>query len=469
MKRSVSLVVSAWVLLLATASGQMMSDPFASAFTSAASDSVRFNFDVSDTLVAMGPITCSALYRAQSTTSWTTTPMTELYQSCSLYTFGTSIEYSTSLSTAEWYIRAEADSAVATQSPKNASGQFPVPQYQLADVGVDPVGDAVTAAGTFQDITHAYASYSDTKLFVRIDNNGGGFPTNSGLTFYMYAVGVVDPDVADSVAFSMVYVNIPFVMTSGLYKFDPSDSSFSRIGNISTNISGTSLSMSCSIADLTAQPEWSDWPPPSGVVILAPITATLSGSTFDMTTNDWGKIAIYQPASTITDYSSNVAPVLSLADVNASTPGEVNAQVTYGDADDNLPVTRDFHFELSVYPMTACEKEYSTATLFECNSTVTSSGWYRYFFEFSDGAASVTTDLDSIYINLGQYVPGDADGSGIVDIDDVVYLITFIFASGPAPEPYESGDVDCSGMIDIDDVVYLITYIFQSGPPPLSC
>jgi hypothetical protein len=31
-------------------------------------------------------------------------------------------------------------------------------------------------------------------------------------------------------------------------------------------------------------------------------------------------------------------------------------------------------------------------------------------------------------------VPGDADESGAVDIDDVVYLIEYIFAGGPPPE-----------------------------------
>jgi hypothetical protein len=67
---------------------------------------------------------------------------------------------------------------------------------------------------------------------------------------------------------------------------------------------------------------------------------------------------------------------------------------------------------------------------------------------------------------LAGWVCGDADGSGAVDIDDVVYLIGFIFGGGSVPEPYESGDVDCSGAIDIDDVVYLISYIFASGPVP---
>lgn len=64
------------------------------------------------------------------------------------------------------------------------------------------------------------------------------------------------------------------------------------------------------------------------------------------------------------------------------------------------------------------------------------------------------------------YVVGDADGSGAVDIDDVVYLINYIFSGGPAPIPLLAGDADCSGTVDIDDVVYLINYIFSGGPAP---
>jgi hypothetical protein len=65
------------------------------------------------------------------------------------------------------------------------------------------------------------------------------------------------------------------------------------------------------------------------------------------------------------------------------------------------------------------------------------------------------------------YARGDADASGGVDIDDVVYLIAYIFTGGPEPICDSiSGDVDCSGEIDIDDVVYLIAYIFTGGPAP---
>jgi len=68
--------------------------------------------------------------------------------------------------------------------------------------------------------------------------------------------------------------------------------------------------------------------------------------------------------------------------------------------------------------------------------------------------------------NISYYICGDVNASEFVDIDDVVYLIQYLFAGGPEPIPLAGGDVDCSGGIDIDDVVYLISYLFQGGPSP---
>ena len=70
-------------------------------------------------------------------------------------------------------------------------------------------------------------------------------------------------------------------------------------------------------------------------------------------------------------------------------------------------------------------------------------------------------------LGYGCYSPGgDVNGSGEIDLDDVIYLIQYIFADGPPPVPIEIADVDCSGGADIDDVVYLIAFIFTGGNPP---
>jgi hypothetical protein len=84
----------------------------------------------------------------------------------------------------------------------------------------------------------------------------------------------------------------------------------------------------------------------------------------------------------------------------------------------------------------------------------------------SDSPPTYDTVGITIVVTTQSGLCGDADGSGDVDIDDVVFLLNYIFGDSAAPDPVESGDVDCSDNIDIDDIVYLISYIFSSGPEP---
>ncbi len=66
------------------------------------------------------------------------------------------------------------------------------------------------------------------------------------------------------------------------------------------------------------------------------------------------------------------------------------------------------------------------------------------------------------------YICGDANGSGGINISDVVFLINYIFSGGPAPNPLASGDANCSGLVNISDAVYIVNYIFSGGPAPCS-
>jgi hypothetical protein len=96
---------------------------------------------------------------------------------------------------------------------------------------------------------------------------------------------------------------------------------------------------------------------------------------------------------------------------------------------------------------------------------------YEYAFRLVMEDQAGQTDSAWIYMNIDDpppppYMCGDADGSQAVDIDDVVYLINYIFAGGPEPVPLEAGDADCSGGVDIDDAVYLINFIFAGGNDP---
>jgi aminopeptidase N len=104
----------------------------------------------------------------------------------------------------------------------------------------------------------------------------------------------------------------------------------------------------------------------------------------------------------------------------------------------------------------------------ELSGTPASHGDYSFTIRCtdSDSPANVEEREFSISVRELIFTRGDCDDSGGIDIDDVVFLINYIFAGGPAPNPIDAGDADCSGEVDIDDATYLIAYIFSGGPPP---
>ncbi|MFQ5654970.1 MAG: dockerin type I repeat-containing protein, partial [Planctomycetota bacterium] len=66
----------------------------------------------------------------------------------------------------------------------------------------------------------------------------------------------------------------------------------------------------------------------------------------------------------------------------------------------------------------------------------------------------------------GEFVRGDANGSGLIDIADAVFLLAFLFSNGDPPPCDDAADVNDDGMIDISDPVNLLAFLFSNGPPP---
>jgi hypothetical protein len=109
----------------------------------------------------------------------------------------------------------------------------------------------------------------------------------------------------------------------------------------------------------------------------------------------------------------------------------------------------------------------------EDDGTITGTPSYEATSVFYVSVADENVEKDYMWVTMNvqikpipPYICGDADDSESVDIDDVVFLISYIFAGGPAPDPLEAGDSDCSGGVDIDDAVCLINYIFAGGNDP---
>jgi len=66
------------------------------------------------------------------------------------------------------------------------------------------------------------------------------------------------------------------------------------------------------------------------------------------------------------------------------------------------------------------------------------------------------------------YLRGDLDQDNETTLGDVLFLVSYLYKGGLAPDPIELADVNCDGVVDLGDLLYLISYLYKSGPPPCS-
>ena len=69
-----------------------------------------------------------------------------------------------------------------------------------------------------------------------------------------------------------------------------------------------------------------------------------------------------------------------------------------------------------------------------------------------------------------QFIRGDANRDGIVDLSDVIYTLTYLFNADQLVKPvacFDALDVDDSGILDISDAIYLLAHLFlgEQAPP----
>ncbi len=72
----------------------------------------------------------------------------------------------------------------------------------------------------------------------------------------------------------------------------------------------------------------------------------------------------------------------------------------------------------------------------------------------------------AIAVTVENFIRGDANGDGGVNITDAIYALQFLFSGGPKPPILDAADANDDGRVNLTDAVYVLNFLFQGGPPP---
>ena len=92
--------------------------------------------------------------------------------------------------------------------------------------------------------------------------------------------------------------------------------------------------------------------------------------------------------------------------------------------------------------------------------------------DYAGGPIIVLLDAALIicpYDSCANQNPGDVNGDGLIDMNDVVYFVNWLFNGGPGPIVPANADPNGDCCVDVKDIIYLIDLIFKGGPPAVTC
>ncbi len=96
----------------------------------------------------------------------------------------------------------------------------------------------------------------------------------------------------------------------------------------------------------------------------------------------------------------------------------------------------------------------------------TDRAWYRNpNGDGDDGVIDVPTPNDPYTPNFRVVDMGDVDENGVLDINDCVLILGYLFLDGEIDCP-EVANVNGDDMVDITDAIYLLCHLFIGGNPP---
>jgi len=293
---------------------------------------------------------------------------------------------------------------------KIPAGVSPLP-HQLTRIQEDPAGDELFGY-TNLDILDCRICFSDDSLFATIKNAGGGFPLNSGLTFFSYMLGITDPtEAAPDTVWGMIYTyEMAGIVSSGLFRIEgTSASDLVKLGEIQVRKFPATgeIRISCLLSDLLADPlfmaHYDESDPAIGTAAFTQKISIMGGAS----EADQSPGALCYLREFPVEQAVNQLPIL-LGAVFQGTGSGASAAIEYYDPDGNCPVLSEIVFDgtqsFALYPESL---DYGSAVAYRSDSGIAplaGGSWDSAVFRFSDDQESVveyeiTSTADGISTN----------------------------------------------------------------------
>ena len=377
-------------------------------------------------------------------------------------------------------------------SPHNVNGNWPPGSNLYATLANDASGDAssnydiTSIRGSYKgsnEVDGDGNAYTDVERFYLSLSLSGGCCDEGGLfgPWYLYGVGIVNPESEEAVAYAIGYGDGGFgELSPGLLKISGDLESGEIDGfeylttNISYNTSGNNMQASALMSYITNDSQWGAWPNSyNGFIVLGvTVEAGLDGLDVAAEILDQTDPGLFICTTVYQD--GNTPLVLSSPDYDNDNK---LLSVDYSDADGNLPWYKSAQIcntpanggncftQIDMIPN---DHTYESNVTFSAEITqdiideYSLSGDYEAHFWFADD------DIDeypNAQIELGINVSGgggcglvgDSNGDGSLNVLDVVLLVNIIL---DASLPYDAcSDINSDGSLNVLDVVLLVNII----------
>jgi len=350
-----------------------------------------------------------------------------------------------------------------TQTPKNTDGIWPPGENLLQELTDEPTGDAPSN----QDIYSVRGSYNDDRFYLSMSMNGGCCD-EGGLfgPWYLYGIGIVNPESEAPVAYAVGYGDGGFgQLTPGLIKIvgnlETGDiESFDYVTtNISYNMSGNSLHTTVMQSYIVNDSDWGTWPNSYGGIITTGMTIEAGLSGTDVATEILDETTPGLMLLSTQFQNGNTLPILTDANYDNALS---ELRVTYSDADTNLVIERLVSINGTSHVMIPLSHEYGAGAEFvlSLDGLGLSDGDYTAEFSFSDGDdTSFTSSLDFTYGADSSCLLGDSNGDNELNVLDVVLTVNMILCAD-CPDNYDAcSDMNSDGVLNVLDVVLLVNVI----------